>query len=186
MKRSIEWTGDGRSGGGEGCKGTFRDEFNTDASYAGSEGSLTWATEWIEVNESDGPNSGDERVSNDSSHEFTLRLRDNDGGGEGVQREAKLSNNSSAMLSLDYRRDSLDDSSDYVTIELSDNGGSSWSEIGRIEGPGTDTNYQSFNHDISSFISVNTRIRFITSPTLNGSNDEVYFDNVEIAVSGCL
>lgn len=113
-----------------------------------------------------------------------MRVRDNDGGGEGVQREADLSAYTEAALRFICRRQSLDNSNDYVTIEISSNGGSSWTEIDRIEGPGDDSSYQSINHDISSFISANTRIRFRTSSSLGGS-DEVYFDDVEITVSGC-
>ena len=113
-----------------------------------------------------------------------LRVRDNDGGGEGVKREANLSSFTAATLSFDYRRDSLDNSNDYVRIDLSSNGGSTWTEIARIEGPATDSNYQSFSQDISAYISSNTNIRFITSSS-NGSTDTVYFDNVEITVSGC-
>ena len=174
----------GGGGGGSGCDGNFRDEFNTDASYSGSDGTLSWATDWLEVNESDGPDSGDERVRGDSGNDYTLRVRDNDNGGEGVQREADLSAYTNANLRFAYRRDSLDNSSDYVTIDISSNGGSSWVEIDRIEGPGDDSSYQPLTHDISSFISSNTRIRFKTSSS-NGGNDEVYFDDVEISVSGC-
>jgi type II secretory pathway pseudopilin PulG len=182
IKRSIEWAG----AGGNKCDGNFRDEFNIIGSFAGSDGSLSWSTDWQEVNESDGANSGDVRVLNDVGNDFTLRLRDNDSGGEGAQREADLSAYTAAALIFNYRRNSLDTSDDYVKIEVSNNGGSSWRELGRIGGPATDGSYLTFKGDITSFISMNTRIRFITSPKLHGTNDEVYLDNVEIAVRGCV
>ncbi len=166
------------------CSGNYLDEFNTDESYSGNDGSLGWSADWIEINESNGAGSGDEQVRSDSGQNYVLRIRDNDGGGEGVQREADLSGYTNAILRFNYRRSSLDDDDDNVTIELSSNGGGSWTEIDRIEGPGDDSGYQSFTQDISSYISNNTNIRFVTSST-NGSTDTVYIDNVEIAVSGC-
>ncbi len=166
-----------------GCSDTLRDEFNA-REYEGNDGSVSWSTDWLEVGESDGPTSGDERVISDLGHSYVLRVRDNNNGGEGVQREGDLSAYTSATLNFDYSRNSLDNSNDYVTIDVSNNGGSTWTELTRLQGPGTDSSYFSMSHDISSFISSNTRIRFLTSPTM-GNTDEVYFDNVEISVSGC-
>ena len=167
------------------CSGNYLDQFNTDESYAGNDGSLNWSNNWDEINENGNPASGDEQVRSDSGQNYVLRVRDNDGGGEGVQREADLSSYTSATLNFNYRRDSLDNDNDYVKIDISSNGGSSWSELGRIEGPATDGSYQSFSQNITAYIATNTRIRFVTSST-NGSTDTVYFDNVEIAVSGCV
>jgi hypothetical protein len=158
---------------------TVRDEFNARA-YNGNDGSDNWSTDWLEINESNGPSAGDEQVLTDGSRSYVLRVRDNDGGGEGVQREVDLSGYTSATLSLEYRRVGLDGSSDYVTVEVSDNGGSSWTEISRFEGPTNDSTYQSFSYDISAYIASNTRIRFLSSSTLGGQ-DRVYFDNVEIS-----
>jgi len=111
------------------------------------------------------------------------RVRDNDGGGEGIQREADLAGYTSATLTFIYYRGNLDDANDYVTIEVSDNGGSTWVELGSIEGPGSDpdTDPQSASYDISAYKAPNTRIRFRTSPTM-GPNDRVYLDNVQIQV----
>ena len=169
----------GGGGGGGGCDGTFRDEFNA-RSYTNNNGTLSWVTDWLEISESDGPTSGDEQVRNDESN-YQLQVKDNDSGGEGVEREADLSGYTSATWSFDYRRQSLDNSNDYVTAEVSDNGGSSWTEIDRFEGSGTDSNYQSVSYDISAYIAGNTRIRFLSSSGLGG-NDKLFFDNVEICV----
>jgi Tfp pilus assembly protein PilX len=166
------------------CEGNFRDEFNTEKNYSGSDGTLKWSTDWLEINETDGPDSGDERVIGDGGNKFALRVRDNDGGGEGVQREVDLAAYQKATLLFQYRRDSLDNLNDYVKIEVSPNGGSSWNEIDRIEGPGSDSVYENFDYNIDDFISKNARIRFVTSSTMGGS-DEVYIDNVQIEVSGC-
>ncbi|NIO41760.1 MAG: hypothetical protein GTO41_17245, partial [Burkholderiales bacterium] len=88
--------------------------------YAGSTGSQSWATSWLEINESDGPTWGDEQVVlSDATGSLALRVRDNDGGGEGVQRELDLSPYTNATLTFVYVRSGLDTSEDYVALELS-------------------------------------------------------------------
>ena len=165
------------------CVGNYLDEFNQRV-YSGSDGSLNWSTEWIEINESNGPTSGDEQVRSDLGHDYVLRIRDNDGGGEGVQRQADLSAYKTATLKFLYSRDSLDDSNDYVAVEVTHDG-IDWKEIERIAGPGTDNTYFLIESDISSYISSTTSIRFLTSSTM-GNTDTVYIDNVEVEVSGCV
>ncbi|MGH1537770.1 MAG: LamG domain-containing protein, partial [Gammaproteobacteria bacterium] len=164
------------------CTGNFLDEFNQ-REYSGNDGSLSWSTDWSEINEDSNPTAGDEQVRSDLGHDYVVRIRDNDGGGEGIQRQADISTYTKAALSFIYSRDSLDNSSDYVTVEVSKDG-VDWNEVERIEGPGTDNTYLPVNVNISSYISPQTSIRFLTSPTMGGQ-DIVYIDNVEIEVSGC-
>ena len=165
---------------------TYRDEFNA-VNYTNNNGSLNWATNWTEINESDGPNNGDERITGDR-----LRIQDNDGGGEGVERAADLSSFTSATLSYLYQRDRLDNINDYVTVSIWNDGtGASptplgWVELVRHSGdPPTDRNDGSnvavTPIDITPYMSTttDTRIRFLSSPTLGG-NDRVYFDDIEI------
>ncbi len=163
------------------CDGTYRDEFNT-VSYSNNDGSLIWASDWIEINESDGADTGDEMIMSDTGHS-SLRLTNNDGGGEGVEREADLSGAATASLSLLYRRNNLDDIDDRVTLWISSNGSAGpWSELIFFAGGGSDSDYVPFNLDISAFISANTRIRFLTSSKMGGK-DEVYFDDIQIECS---
>ncbi|MDJ0917710.1 MAG: DNRLRE domain-containing protein [Woeseiaceae bacterium] len=170
--------GGGGGGGPSSCNGTFRDNFDTRA-WNGSNGSLSWATDWIEVGESNGPTSGDIQVMNDAS-DFQLRTRDNDNGGEGVEREANLSGAATATLNYDFRRMNLDNTNDYTSVEISANGASGpWTELTRHDGSGNDSNYQPASHDISAFVSASTRVRFITSSNMGGT-DTVWFDNIEI------
>lgn len=166
-------------GSGPTCLGTFRDEFR-DTVYTGSDGTLAWSTDWLEINEGDGAASGDERVTNDLS-DLRVTVQDNDGGGEGLEREANLTPFASALLTFDYRRHGLDEPGDYVIVAVSDNGGADWTELDRLEGPADDATYQSATYDISGFRAANTRIRLLSSPTLGGT-DSVFFDNVQICV----
>jgi hypothetical protein len=166
--------GGGPPPGGGGCDGTFRDEFNA-VSYSNNDGTLTWATDWLEINESDGANKGDERVTSSA-----LRVRDNDGGGEGVQREADMSGAAAATLSFDYKRVALDSLDDYVTVEISASGATGpWTELDRFEGAADDSGYQPVSYDITAYVSNDTRIRFLSSSDLGGQ-DMLRFDNVQI------
>ncbi len=161
---------------------TFRDQFGT-VSYANNDGSLSWATSWLEIGEADGPGSGDIQVTADEDFGAlqVLRIRDNDNGGEGVQREADLSPYQTATLSFAYRRSDLDDLNDFVTVEVSGDGGANWVELDRFVGPAADDPaYTTISYDISDFASPTTRVRFLSSPSLGG-NDEVYFDDVTIS-----
>ena len=167
--------GGGGGGGGGSCDGTFRDEFSS-TSYSNNDGTLIWATDWLEINESDGPVAGDEQVAQNS-----LRVQDNDSGGEGAQREANLTGAGTATLTFDYKRVGFDNANDYVTIDISANGDAGpWVELERFAGPANDTGgLLPASYDISAHSSSNTRIRFLTSFWLAG-NEALRIDNVEI------
>ena len=161
------------------CNGNFRDEFNA-TSFSGNDGTLQWVGNWLEVGESDGATSGDIRVMIDESN-YQLRTRDNQNGGEGVEREADLVGAASATLTYTYRRD-LSGADDYTSVEVSANGaGGPWTELARYQGPGNDASYQAASHNINAYISATTRIRFKTSPAMHGINDIVWFDDIQIS-----
>ncbi|MDJ0939562.1 MAG: DNRLRE domain-containing protein [Woeseiaceae bacterium] len=177
---SLAAEGGSGNGSGNGCNGTYRDDFNS-VSWSGSDGTLAWNDPWAEVGESDGAGSGDVRIQNDVSN-YQLRIRDNDNGGEGVERVADLTGAGTATLSFDYRRRGLDSSGDYVAVYASSNGTAGpWTELPgpRIQGGTNDSSYQPWTRDISAFISGNTAIRLRSSSSMGGT-DTVYFDNVRI------
>ena len=157
-----------------GCAGVFGDEFNV-KSYANNDGTLTWAGDWTEIKESDGPTRGDIQVRNEIN-DYQLRVRDD---GYGLWRAADLSGSTQVTLSLDYKRINLDSSSDYVTVDVSSDGGSTWTELDRFEGGGNDTLYQYRYYDITGHAAADTRIRFLGSAGLGGT-DEVWFDDIEL------
>ncbi len=152
-------------------------------SFAGSDGVLSWSEPWEEVGESDGPGSGDVRIRMEGG-ELALRIRDNQNGGEGVERNVDLSAMPNAALSYYFARQSLDNSSDYVAVEISAKGSEGpWTELTRHAGPNNESGFFDFaRFDISAFISSDTRLRFISSPTM-GNTDTVYFDDFLIECS---
>ncbi len=161
--------------------GYYLDTFDS-RDYAGNDGTLNWAANWVEYNEGDGARSGDEQVMTDASN-YQLRVQDNDNGGEGVTRAiGDLSWGDTARLSFSYRRFIPGLSTEYVSIYLY-NG--TWNEIARL-GPGSDTTYQSFQYDLlTSYITPDVRIGLITSGA-NGGSEGVWFDNVRLDVNGLL
>ncbi|MCZ6887630.1 MAG: DNRLRE domain-containing protein [Gammaproteobacteria bacterium] len=162
------------------CAATVEDDFESN-DYSGSTGTLTWATDWLEINEADGPGAGDERVATENGSR-AVRVRDNDGGGEGVQREANLSGYTSAALSFDFKREALDDTNDYATLDISSDGGTNWTELDRFAGPGNETQFKAASYNIGAYLAPNTRIRFRTSPSMGGT-DRVWFDNIKICLN---
>ena len=187
MRRAILWGAAGGSGGGGGggptCAATIADDFETD-DYTGNTGSLNWNGNWVEVNESTNPNAGDEQVVTNDSGNLVARVRDNDGGFEGILRSADLSAFTSAVISFTYWRGGLDNVNDAMSLEVWPNAMTQWEEVLRIEGPGTDPvgSPQSASIDVSSFIMNDTHFRFITSPTM-GNTDSVFLDDIELCLN---
>ncbi len=155
---------------------TVRDEFNS-RTYHNQDGTWFWATGWIEGGESTSPTGGDILVeTNDGGR---LRVRDDN---NRIEREVDLSavGATSATLSFEYKRSSLDNANEYVAVYASSNGGGSWTELAKFAN-GNDGSYTSASYNITSYIAGNTRIRF-ASPSGGMSNDDrVYFRNVQIA-----
>ncbi len=155
---------------------TFRDEFLT-FGYSNQDGTLNWATDWIEVGDNGSHTSGDILLQNNS-----LRLRGGGSavnvlGGPFVQREADLSAFSTATLSFDYRETGGWEADDQVDVYISSDGGSNWTLIQSfIDDQGN--NFQAFTIDITNYISSNTRIAFVERADANG--ESFYIDNVEI------
>lgn len=149
----------------------FLDTFSA-ASYSNNNGSLSWATSWIESNDNSNPNSGQMLITGGE-----LRLRDNGSGGlSSIYRQANLSaaGFTSAILSFDARTQSVE-ATDRFRVEVSGNGGASWTLLAESEGA---VAAATFSFDITPYIATNTRIRFIN---VNYTGDDTLFiDNVRI------
>lgn len=163
---------------------SVRDEFQS-VSFGNNDGSVDWLGNWTEIGETDGPGNGDVRISsinNDSEH--VLRIRD---GRRGVERSVDLNDATSATLNLKYRRRGLGSDSDYVKIELSSDGGNTWTEIDRISGPENDSQLQPASYDISAHVGSVVVIRLRSSRDMDNSRDgitdRIYFDDLEIVYS---
>ncbi|MEO1573863.1 MAG: DNRLRE domain-containing protein [Pseudomonadota bacterium] len=165
--------------GGRDCEASYRDNFLF-SDYTRNVGTVDFTGPWQEIGESDGPTRGNVRIATDQG-DSRLRLRDND---RGLRRTADLTIANRAILEFEYRRAGLDNDSDYVTLDVSTDGGSNWTELQRLAGPNNDSSYQTVTVDLTGYRSIITQVRFATSGAL-GFFDTVYIDDVRINLSGC-
>ncbi len=148
-----------------------RDEFNS-VSFGNNDGIVNWTGDWIEMGESDGPGSGDLRIYNSQ-----LRIRDDR---RAIERAVDLSGAETAVLTFDYRPYSLDRSTDFIDLEISADGGSSWTKLDSFVGPASSSSLSSASYNIVAFATSETVIRFATSDYMS-NYDYLYVDNLEIA-----
>jgi uncharacterized repeat protein (TIGR01451 family) len=146
-------------------------------SYGNNNGTANWIVNWDEAGTDDeDPATGFIRI-----FVQNLRIESNN---RIVRRMANLQGATNAVLSFLWRRDGLDDATDYVAIEVSSNGyAGTWTELWRVAGPGTEALFSSTNFNITAYIASNTSIRFVSSATL-GAADYVYLDDVKITYYG--
>jgi serine protease AprX len=154
---------------------TVRDEFNA-VSFTNSDGLVKWTSEWLEIGESDGPEAGDVRVTSYlAGSDQGLRIQN---AGKGAQRAVDLSGATFAMLSFDYRRKGFE-KEQYVAVEVSADGGESWTGLDRLMGPATDPTLHSASYEMTGHATEKTVVRFIGSASLS-SYSKLYIDNFQI------
>jgi len=148
---------------------TVRDNFST-AAYNNNDGLAQWATNWIETNDDNNAGNGVIQITGGE-----LRIRDDgDANPSTIQREVSLSG-SSATFSFDFRTQNLE-AGDQMRVEVSANGGGSWTTLETFTGSFAST---SRSYDISAFIASNTRVRFI-QVTGYSSTDSFLIDNLQV------
>ena len=153
---------------------TVRDNFGT-AAFSNNDGSAAWSGDWIEV-DSAGAGAGAGAIQITGGE---MRITDGVSGVPSVAREVDLSNASSATLSFDWRTSNQIESSDSIVVEISDDGGSSWTVLEDFEGyDGGDS--ESRSYDISAYMAANTQVRFRVDNFYGGSNEYFYVDNFQI------
>lgn len=160
---------------------SFRDTFGT-ISYSGNDGTLNWSGSWQESGESDGPASGSVRVASSDrcsgGSGSCLRIGGASIENRGVRRVADLTDAVSASMSLSYRRESQGQATGSVAVQVSRNGGASWTTLRIIDLAGA-KNSVSVTFDIGAYIASNTAVRFVGS----GSSVAGYLhiDDVEVS-----
>lgn len=137
----------------------------------------TFGNAWIELGENDGPQLGDVAIVNFLGGALTgLRIQ---GAEKGIQGQFNLPNALDAVLSIGYRRKGLEAEAEFVGIEISNDGGSSWTEVERLAGPATDPNLMFLNLDITPFLADDILVRFVSSATFDPLS-KFYLDYVQI------
>ncbi len=151
-----------------------RDDFSV-ASYSNNNGTASWAGSWVETNDDSTPGSGNLKISGGQ-----LWIRNDS---RTLTRQVNLADVALATLSIQYKRSSLDDANDYVALQISSDGGTSWTDLARYAGPATDSAWQTATFNIVSYRSVSTQIRLATSPWL-GQFDTLFVDSLQIEYAG--
>ena len=152
---------------------TVLDSFTT-ASYANNNGTTSWTAGWVESDSNGGGATGGNILVTGGRLRVQARSTS-----DSIYREANLSGAKTATLSFDYTN-SLG-SSDTVLIQVSANGGASYTTLGTFNNS-TSTGSGTKSYDIAGYIAANTRIRFNVTST--GSNNYFYVDNVKLAYNG--
>jgi hypothetical protein len=156
-----------------GCTaGYFKDHFSS-ASFSNNDGTLSWAGAWIESDSAgSGVNSGNVTVGNPYAGYLFLRDYPDTGTQPSAARQVNLAGFASATLSFSFHVRTGIDPDDAVVVEVSNNGGSSYTVLETLKGfSGTYEGTRSYN--ISAYMASNTRIRFRVSYGY-GAGDELF------------
>ena len=148
---------------------TVRDTFSVQ-SYSNNDGTQSWASDWIECGDDSKPDGGDLKVDKSA-----LQIKEDH---HSIQRTVNLAGAEWAELRFDYRReDEL--KAKYVALQVSSNGGATWTELSRFTGLGKDSAFLPLSFDITAHAGAHTVIRFATSDDLGG--EKFWVDNVTIS-----
>ncbi|MEM1204893.1 MAG: C25 family cysteine peptidase [Acidobacteriota bacterium] len=164
------------------------DQFGA-AAFDNDDGTQTFATDWIEnegagislCNTSAGAAAGLIRITGGR-----LRISDDcdfspDLGREpSIERELDLTGFTSATMSFDFETTSQIEKPDALVVEMSTDGGATWTIIDDFSGYDGVAVSGTRSYDITEFISSQTRIRFRVENLYAGSNEAMFFDNFEI------
>jgi hypothetical protein len=154
-----------------------RDNFGT-AAYTNNDGVVNWAGNWIETNDNGSATNGRILIAGGE-----LQIGDNNtAGASTVEREANLSaaGFTTATLSFSFRTQGVE-ATDSMRVEVSANGGSSWTTLETFTGAFA-ASTRSYN--ITSSIATNTRVRFIRVNGYAETNDLFFVDNLQIQETG--
>ena len=156
---------------------SVRDNFEV-GSFANNNGSHRWFGDWVEQNDDNSPYNGKISVGWLERGGNRMIIASN---GAIYRRAATPSNASSVTLKLKYLRSSLE-AGEYVAVQASANGGSTWTEVGRISGAGTDSYFTAKSFNLTAYRGRNTAIRFVSSMSDSFPGD--YVDLIAVHSSG--
>jgi uncharacterized repeat protein (TIGR01451 family) len=155
---------------------TVRDNFSTNL-YSNNDGTANWSTNWIENDvQGAGPTSGNVLI---VAGNLELDDQPNTNTEPGLAREANLLGATSATLKFDWSTTSGVDNNDSIIVEVSANGGSSWTTLENFTGINGSAS-GSRSYDITAYVAANTRIRFRVNNLYGGGNEKFRVDYVEI------
>ncbi len=154
-----------------------RDKFK-DVAWSGNNGAMYWSGDWNEDDaEGAGPAAGNIQVV--SSEELRMCDNPNTDTLPGVSRTVDLSNGIEAEFSFDYRTTQGVDTSDCISVEVSADGGVTWTILELIDDLAGECDGDR-EYDITAYMSANTTIRFRVYNLYGGSDEYFFIDDVRI------
>jgi len=155
---------------------SVRDNFET-SSLANNDGTHRWYGDWLEQNDNNSPYDGKISIGWTDKNGKRLILT---GSSSIYRRAATPSSAPSVTLKLKSLRFGLK-AGEYVSVQASANGGTSWTEVGRLAGPATDTSFVNQSYNLTAYRGRNTAVRFTASMNGTFGVDHVSIDDVELA-----
>lgn len=157
---------------------TYLDQFNTDGSATGSNGTKTWSSSWTKLGDTGNFSAGNIRITAANG----LMIQGNGNATQiGAFRTADLTGVGAAELTFNFNKSTFNSvTNDWVEVQVSSTGTGSWVTLVRYDGTAAATGSATFSLGAGE-ISATTTIRFIESNNNGFSTSErVYFDNVKI------
>jgi hypothetical protein len=154
------------------------DQFANQAYNNASSGAIAWGGNWTESDATQSATADNVRVVDDiGTGNYELRLRT---ANQWAQRAIDLSaysTDSVNRLSFNYRTSANVDAGDLLNVQISTNGGGSWTTIGTLD-VGANANGTA-SYDISQYSGANTVVRVGTGANWAGT-ESFYVDTFEI------
>lgn len=157
---------------------TVRDDF-VNRVYSNNDGTVNWNGDWVEVDGNGGGPTGGNVWITGGSDELRLEDRFDTGGTPSATREANLAGATVATLNFDWRTTSGVDASDEVVVEISANGGGTWTVLETFTNlVGANSGSRSYN--ILPYVAANTQVRFRVTNLYGGTQETFRLSYVEI------
>ncbi|MBT8066755.1 MAG: DUF11 domain-containing protein [Gammaproteobacteria bacterium] len=164
---------------------TVRDNFES-RSWGNNDGTVTWSGDWIEDDADStppSPTNGNVWITNGG--ELRLEDRPNTGTQPSAARQVDLTGATSATLSFDWRTTGGVDPGDSVIVEISSNGGTSWTTLENFTGL-SGSNSGSRSYDITPYATASTQVRIRVNDLYGGGGESFRLDFIEIDYQAAL
>lgn len=166
---------------------TYRDNFSA-AQFDNNDGSIDWMSSWNEFDRSgNGATRGDIFINN-SNGSLRVTGRDNYVSNNWIERRFSGKDYDEATLKFAYDPSSGLESADKMIVELSTNGGSSYTQLDVLQGL-NDGAARSYSRDLTRYLSDEMRVRLRVYPDdgsrdccFGPSDEYIEFDAFEVEV----
>lgn len=158
---------------------TVRDDFENEL-WDNNDGSANWSGDWIEVDGDEPPPSPDDgNVQITNGGMLRLDDRPNTNGEPSVARQANLAGATSATLRFDWDARNNLETSDSVVVEISANGGGSWTTLEDFTGI-DDQDSGSRAYNITAYATATTQVRIRVNNGYGGAGERFRLEYIEI------